>query len=131
MLAYRIFVGIFAVVMAMALLICFFLLTAPKVRAEIGVASYYGPGFHGRLAANGKPFNQWAMTAAHRTIRLGSCVSVTALATKRSIRVRITDRGPFVRGRIIDLSTAAKNRLGAGNLAKVQIENLGRRRLCR
>lgn len=131
MTAYRVFIAIFAILFFAAMIVMFFTLTAPRSHAaEIGKASYYGPGFHGRLAANGRPFNQWAMTAAHKTIRLGSCVRVTALKSGRSIRVRITDRGPFVRGRVIDLSTKAKNVLGAGDLPLVRVDNLGRRRMC-
>jgi rare lipoprotein A len=98
--------------------------------AERGVASWYGPGFHGRRAADGSIYNQNAMTAAHKKLPFGSCVRVTLLATGKSVKVRITDRGPFIRGRIIDLSRAAMNALRMGGLGQVTVENLGRRRMC-
>lgn len=79
---------------------------------EQGVASWYGPGFHGRRTANGERFDQNAMTAAHRTLPMPSLVRVTNLENGRSVRVRINDRGPFARGRIIDLSRAAADSLG-------------------
>src|SRR5437764_3094597 len=77
-----------------------------------GVASWYGESFHGRQAANGELFNMEALTAAHRTLPLGSVVRVVNLANGKHIHVRITDRGPYVRKRIIDLSRAAAVRLG-------------------
>ncbi len=72
-----------------------------------GVASWYGPGFHGNLTANGERYDQNAFTAAHRTLPLGSIVRVTSLTNGRSVTVRVNDRGPFVKGRILDLSRAA------------------------
>jgi rare lipoprotein A len=91
---------------------------------QVGVASWYGPGFHGRLTASGEPFDQNDLTAAHRNLPLGSEVKVTNLENGRSITVQINDRGPYVKGRVIDLSKAAARRLGmAGDgLAKVRIE---------
>jgi rare lipoprotein A (RlpA)-like double-psi beta-barrel protein len=74
---------------------------------QFGVASWYGPGFHGNLTASGEVYNQYALTAAHPTLPLGTPVEVTNLANGKSVRVRITDRGPFVRGRAIDLSHGA------------------------
>ncbi|MFQ5988705.1 MAG: septal ring lytic transglycosylase RlpA family protein [Candidatus Methylomirabilales bacterium] len=78
----------------------------------MGVASWYGPKFHGRRTASGEVFNMHQLTAAHRTLPLGTWVQVTHLENGRSIRVRINDRGPFVEGRIIDLSYAAARSLG-------------------
>ena len=72
-----------------------------------GSASWYGPGFHGRTTANGEKYNQYKMTAAHRKLKFGTKVRVTSLKTKRSVIVRINDRGPYAKGRIIDLSYAA------------------------
>lgn len=87
--------------------------TARKPRAgaplftEEGYASWYGPGFHNRHAANGEIFDMYAMTAAHRDFPLNSMVRVTNLKTGHSVVVKITDRGPFVPNRIIDLSMSA------------------------
>jgi len=77
-----------------------------------GMASWYGPGFHGNESASGEVFNQNALTAAHRKLPFGTQVRVTNLNNGRSVIVRINDRGPFVRGRIIDLSAAAARALG-------------------
>lgn len=71
---------------------------------ETGIASWYGPGFHGKRTANGEIYDQNALTAAHRTLPMPSMVQVTNLENGRSIQVRINDRGPFAHGRIIDLS---------------------------
>jgi rare lipoprotein A len=87
-----------------------------------GVASWYGPGFQGRKTANGERFNTSEMTAAHKTLPFNTLVKVTNLSNGVSTVVRINDRGPFIRGRIIDLSKAAKNELQMGGLAEVKIE---------
>lgn len=79
---------------------------------QIGVASWYGPGFHGKLTANGEVYDMYAMTAAHKTLPLGSRVQVTNLSNGKKIIVRINDRGPFHGGRIIDLSKKAAKALG-------------------
>jgi rare lipoprotein A len=94
-----------------------------------GVASWYGEQFHGRQAANGEIFDMEALTAAHRTMPLGSVVRVVNLSNGRHIHVRITDRGPYVNGRILDLSHAAAVQLGMeqGGLAHVQLEIVGQR----
>ena len=78
---------------------------------QVGTASWYGPGFQGRRTANGERFDQNALTAAHRTLPFGTRVRVTNLNNERSVVVRINDRGPFVRGRVIDVSRAAAVRL--------------------
>ncbi len=91
--------------------------------SERGVASWYGPGFHGRQTANGERYDMEAMTAAHKTLPFGTMVEVRNLDNGRTARVRINDRGPFVRGRIIDLSRAAARAiemLGPGT-ARVEI----------
>ena len=77
-----------------------------------GVASYYGRRFHGRQTANGERFNMRALTAAHRTLPFGSKVRVVNPRNGREVTVRINDRGPFSRGRVIDLSRAAAERIG-------------------
>lgn len=76
-----------------------------------GIASWYGPSFHGKPSASGEPYNMWAMTAAHRTLPFGTIVQVKSVETGKSVAVRINDRGPFIRGRIIDLSYAAAREL--------------------
>ena len=80
--------------------------------SQIGVASWYGPGFEGRRTASGERFHSQELTAAHRSLPLGSHVTVTNLANGRSVRVRIIDRGPYVRGRAIDLSRGAARKVG-------------------
>ncbi len=79
---------------------------------QVGVASWYGPGFHGRKTASGEVFNMHAFTAAHRSLPFGTLVRVTYLKTGKSVVVRINDRGPWKRGRIIDLSYAAARAIG-------------------
>lgn len=93
-----------------------------------GQASWYGPGFHGRLTANGERYNQNAMTAAHPSLKFGTRVKVTNLNNGRSVVVRINDRGPFVGGRVIDLSAAAARSLNMINsgVAPVEVTILGR-----
>lgn len=87
-------------------------LWAGSALAQCGSASWYGPGFHGRLTASGERFNQNAMTAAHRSLPFGSVVRVTDQKTGKSVVVTITDRGPYHGARIIDLSKAAGTKLG-------------------
>ena len=91
---------------------------------EVGLASWYGPPYAGRKGADGTVYNQNAMTAAHLTLPLGSVVRVTNLANQQSVVVKITDRGPFVHGRIIDLSLAAAKATGVyrAGVAKVRLE---------
>jgi rare lipoprotein A len=79
---------------------------------ETGLASWYGRRFHGRLTASGEVFNQEKFTAAHRTLPWGTRVKVTNLNNGKSVEVRINDRGPFGKGRIIDVSRAAARVLG-------------------
>lgn len=89
---------------------------------EEGIASWYGPGFHGRKTANGEKFDTHELTAAHKTLPFGTILLVTNLENGKTTTVRINDRGPYARGRIIDLSMAAKKELEMGGLAKVRIE---------
>jgi rare lipoprotein A len=90
------------------------------------MASWYGPGFHGRRSASGERYNQNELTAAHRTLPFGTNVQVTNLNNGRSVVVRINDRGPFARGRVIDLSAAAARVLGMvqSGVAPVHLEIL-------
>ena len=93
-----------------------------------GEASWYGPGFHGRRTANGEIYNQNALTAAHRNLRFGTRVKVTNLNNGRSVIVRINDRGPYAKGRVIDVSAAAARTLGMirSGVAPVSVTILGR-----
>lgn len=92
--------------------------------SETGLASWYGPPYAGRKGADGTVYDQNAMTAAHLTLPLGTVVRVTNLTTNQSAVVRITDRGPFVRGRIIDLSLAAAKAIGVYRVgvARVRVD---------
>jgi rare lipoprotein A len=91
---------------------------------QTGIASWYGPGFHGRLTASGAIYDQHELTAAHQTLPLGTRVMVTNLDNGRSVEVLINDRGPFLKGRIIDLSHAAAQALGmiASGTTPVRVE---------
>lgn len=93
-------------------------------RDETCIASQYGigDGYHGKRTANGERFNTYSLTAAHKTRRFGSTVTVTNLSNGRTVTVRINDRGPFVKGRCIDLSRAAANAIGMGGLARVSVQ---------
>lgn len=93
---------------------------------EQGKASWYGERFRGRSTASGEPFNPDDFTAAHKTLPFGTRVRVVVLKTGRSVDVRINDRGPFVHGRVIDLSKAAAQRVGIRRLgvARVRVERL-------
>ncbi len=102
--------------------------TAANFR-EIGVASWYGKKFHGRKTSNGETYNMYGMTAAHKTLPLGTHVRVKNLSNRKQIHVRINDRGPFIRGRIIDLSYTAAKKLGivGPGTAKVEVSVLASR----
>ena len=92
--------------------------------SEVGVASWYGPGFHGRSTANGEQYDMNDLTAAHRTLPMPSVVQVTNLGNGRSIKLRVNDRGPFVGNRIIDVSRRAAQLLGfhIDGTARVQVD---------
>ncbi len=95
-------------------------------KSMVGIASYYGPGFHGRKTANGERFNMHELTAAHKTLPFNTKVRVTNLSNKKSVIVRINDRGPYKKGRIIDLSKGAAQKIGLiqTGTAKVKVEIL-------
>ena len=97
---------------------------AKPMATETGRASWYGPPYHNRRGSNGEVYNMHAMTAAHRTLPLGTIVRVTNLKTGQTALVRITDRGPFIPGRIIDLSLAAAHKLDVyqPGVADVKVE---------
>jgi len=96
---------------------------------QVGIASWYGPGFHGSRTASGEVYNMYKLTAAHKTLPLGTYVRVINLENGRSVVVKINDRGPFVEGRIIDLSYAAAKKIGMlkKGTARVKIVALGKR----
>lgn len=97
----------------------------PRVkRVEVGWASWYGKDFHGRRTASGAVYDMYQLTAAHQTLPLGTPVMVTHLDSGKSVMVTINDRGPFVKGRIIDLSYAAAQALGMveEGVARVRVE---------
>jgi len=100
---------------------------------RVGHASWYGKKFHGRKTASGQRYNMYAFTAAHRTLPFGTQVAVTNLANGRTVRVVINDRGPFVRGRLIDVSRRAAHDLGFLNqgTARVRVRTVGLVRLRR
>ena len=91
---------------------------------QTGVASFYGGKHHGRLTANGETFDMYALTAAHRKLPFGTKLKVTSLTNNRSVLVRINDRGPFVDGRVIDLSygAAAELQMLKSGLTEVKLE---------
>ncbi len=99
---------------------------ARPIYVETGVASWYGPPYHNRVSSSGEVFDMNQPTAAHRTLPLNSIVRVTNLKTQNSVLVRITDRGPFVPDRIIDLSVAAAKAVDVwrSGLAQVRLEVL-------
>ena len=96
---------------------------APSL-AETGTASWYGSWHQGRLTASGERFNARALTAAHRSLPFGTILRVTNLATGESVKVRVNDRGPYIKGRTLDLSAAAARAVGItkDGVARVRIE---------
>ena len=109
----------------------------PKGRADFevrvkeqGIASWYGDGFHGQATANGETYNEGALTGAHRTLPFGTMVKVTNAANGLQVKIRINDRGPYVGGRILDMSHAAASELdllGSG-VTPVSLEVVGEER---
>lgn len=98
--------------------------TGPIQYQVSGEASWYGPGFNGNQTANGEIYNQHALTAAHKTLPFGTRVKVTNLYNGRSVVVRINDRGPFIPGRLIDLSKGAAQTIGVTGVAPVRMDIL-------
>jgi rare lipoprotein A len=120
----RLFPVLLAALLAAA---CSRLPLGPRGGVETGLASWYGQEYHGRATSSREIFDMNDLTAAHRTLPFGTNVLVTNLENDRSVVVRINDRGPFVRGRIIDLSYAAARVLGivGPGTARVRLETLG------
>ena len=115
----------------MRLLLSFILslgiLSSPAFSQKV-VASWYGPGFHGKRTASGERFNQYALTAAHKHLRFGTLVRVTYKG--RSVIVRINDRGPYAHGRTLDLSKGAARKIGCKGtcVVSMQIVKTGKKR---
>ena len=93
----------------------------PKSGVQVGIASWYGPPYHGQATSSGEIYDMERLTAAHRTLAFGIYVLVENLDNGRMVQVRINDRGPFVRGRVIDLTPAGARALGFSGLAPVQV----------
>lgn len=91
---------------------------------EQGIASWYGERHHGETMANGKPFNMYKLTAAHKTLDFGTMVKVTNIENDKSVMVEITDRGPYVKGRIIDLSKKAFSEIASTSKGVIDVELL-------
>jgi rare lipoprotein A len=98
-----------------------FVATHPPIYTETGMASWYGPPYHNRTGANGQVFNQYYISAAHRTLPMGSLIRVTNLRTGQSAIMHVTDRGPFVQGRVLDLSMAAAKAIGVWGPGTAQV----------
>jgi rare lipoprotein A len=96
--------------------------TSPRPYRERGVASWYGRKFHGQKTSIGEVYDMFAMTAAHPTLPLPSYARVTSLASGKSVLVRVNDRGPFLHGRVMDLSYAAAHRLGIAQKGSGEVE---------
>lgn len=97
-----------------------------KDLTQTGLASWYGPGFHGKKTANGEIYNQNALTAAHKTLPLSSKVKVTNLENNKTVTLRVNDRGPYYGNRILDLSKEAARKLGVlpKGIAKIRLQVL-------
>lgn len=110
------------VIASIVFIFSFFILMSAQT--EYGVASYYGTQFHGKSTASGEKYNQFALTAAHKTFPLGTVLKVTNAQNNKSVYVKVNDRGPYIKGRVIDLSTKAAELLGYRNkgTAYVKIE---------
>lgn len=97
-----------------------------QIYRETGISSWYGKDFHGRKTANGETYDMYGISAAHRTLPLGTSIRVTNLDNYKSVKLKVNDRGPFAKSRVLDLSYGAAKELGfvAQGTAKVRIETL-------
>lgn len=98
-----------------------------RIFIQEGIASWYGGNFHGRTSASGEVYDKWQMTAAHKTLPMGTRLVVKHMGNGRTVQVRINDRGPYIKGRIIDLSRAAASQLGMlrQGVARVRLYRIG------
>lgn len=121
----RVIAGLLSLVLPVALTLAAAVpLEARADATQVGKASWYGPGLHGKKTASGERFNPQRLTAAHRRLPLGTQARVTNLKNGKAVTVIINDRGPHRGGRIIDLSRAAAERLSMGGVARVRVEVL-------
>jgi len=106
------------------ILILGLLLLVSPAFSQVGIASWYGPGYHGRVMANGHVFNQYAMTIACNHLPLGTMVKITNLRNGLTVKAVVTDRGPFIKGRMFDASFAVAVTLGfvKDGLTRVKVE---------
>ena len=121
-------IKIFFILKLITLLLIFFTHGDTKpFPTEFGIASWYGPGFHGRKTASGVVYDQNLMVAAHKTLPFGTVARVTNLENGLQVEVCVVDRGPYVKGRVIDLSSEAAKAIGlkAKGTARVRVEDLG------
>jgi len=100
----------------------YYVLGSSQNYSQRGIASWYGTKFHGHRTSSGEPYNMYAMTAAHKTLPLPTYVRVTNLDNNRSVVVKVNDRGPFIEGRIIDLSYVAARKLGMAGAGTASVE---------
>ena len=98
------------------------ILTSFATSEYSGKASYYGKSHHGKTMANGKKFNMHALTAAHKTLKFGTKLEVTNIKNDKSIVVEVTDRGPYIKGRVLDLSQEAFNRIASVSTGVIKIK---------
>lgn len=98
------------------------ILTSFSTSEYSGKASYYGKSHHGKTMANGKKFNMYALTVAHKTLKFGTKLEVTNIKNDKSIVVEVTDRGPYIKGRVLDLSQEAFSRIGNISTGVVSIK---------
>jgi rare lipoprotein A len=107
------------------ILILGLLLLVSPAFSQVGIASWYGPGYHGKVMANGEIFNQYAMTIACNHLPLGTVVKITNLRNGLTVKAMVTDRGPFIRGRMFDVSFGVAIALcfAKEGLAKVKVEH--------
>ena len=114
-------------ILLLVTVLSFVLLSTPAVAQTSGRASYYGNQFHGRLTSDGSVYHRDSMTCAHRTLPFGTVLKVTNKRNGKKVVVRVNDRGPFIRGRVLDLSYAAAKHIDmlVQGVASVSIENLG------
>ena len=104
------------------IVLLFLFSSCAKYVTETGSASYYADKFENKPMANGKKFSQHKLTAAHKTLPLGTKVTITNLTNHKRVKVRITDRGPFVKGRIVDMSKKAAKRIGMIDAGVANVE---------
>ena len=107
---------------------CLLFASCGKFITENGKASYYGNEFNGKKTANGETFNKNKLTAAHKTLPFGTVVTVKNISNGKTVKVTITDRGPFVKGRIIDISEKAASEIGMLDQGVAQVELKYRRK---